>query len=122
MEKTNNKKRKIEHISNEEPESQGLTQAKSEKKLKKANDDKLLNHEEEKKTSNNKMHRIILWFRNDLRLHDNAIINFAMKHKAAHKEVVPVYSFDSRFFQKEVPKWGTRKAGLIRTKFILESV
>jgi len=49
--------------------------------------------------------------RNDLRLHDNYAFNAAVKQVAANKadEVLPVYCFDPRFFQKSM--WGTPKTG-----------
>lgn len=78
--------------------------------------------EEEIKLTNKKMKRIILWFRNDLRLHDNPVLNYAASLESKHKEIVPVYCFDPRFFTQRVEKYQTRKCGLIRTRFILESV
>ena len=45
------------------------------------------------------MHRIILWFRNDIRLHDNAIIDWVLKQPAVqYKEVLPVFCFDPRYY------------------------
>jgi len=66
------------------------------------------------------MHRIILWLRNDLRLHDNAVMNWAVNQSKT--EVVPVYCFDPRFHQRQVKTWDIRKCGLIRTKFEIQSV
>lgn len=72
------------------------------------------------------MHRIILWFRNDLRLHDNPAISYAMKSVAARQEktqVIPVFCFDPRFYTKAEPRFlMQRKSGIHRTKFSLESV
>lgn len=68
------------------------------------------------------MKRLILWFRNDLRLHDNPILHYAATHPSKNKVVLPLYCFDPRFFTKEVKKYGTRKCGLIRTRFMIESV
>ena len=48
-------------------------------------------------------HRVILWFRNDLRIHDNAVLNWAVNQKAKQREFVPVYCFDPRFFNEGVP-------------------
>jgi hypothetical protein len=44
---------------------------------------------------------MVLWFRNDLRLHDNAIVAEAVKAVRAKQvdEVVPVYCYDPRFFK-----------------------
>ena len=67
------------------------------------------------------MKRVILWFRNDLRLHDNYILEYARKINLKNKEVVPVFCFDPRIF-KTTTKYNTRKTGIIRAKFILETV
>jgi deoxyribodipyrimidine photo-lyase len=48
------------------------------------------------------MHRVILWLRNDLRLHDNPVMNWAAKQKVEMKEVLPVYCFDPRFYDRTV--------------------
>ena len=69
-----------------------------------------------------KKKRIILWFRNDLRIHDNVILNYAATKHRTDSEILPVFCFDPRFFTKQEPKWGTRKCGIVRTKFIIESV
>ena len=69
-----------------------------------------------------KKKRIILWFRNDLRIHDNVILNCAATKHCTNSEILPVYCFDPRFFTKEIPKWGIRKCGIVRSRFILESV
>ena len=73
------------------------------------------------------MHRVILWFRNDIRLHDNPIINWVLKQpKVPYMEVLPVFCFDPRFYSKtEKPMhetFNTRKTGIWRAKFQLESV
>jgi deoxyribodipyrimidine photo-lyase len=69
------------------------------------------------------MHRIILWLRNDLRMHDNPVIHWAASlPKLAYKEVLPVYCFDPRFYDRKVEKYQTKKCGLIRTRFNLETV
>ena len=64
------------------------------------------------------MIRSILWFRQDLRLHDNEALVEAIR---SSDELIPVYIFDPRQF---VPKtrFGTSKIGKARTLFILESV
>ncbi|MFT5834149.1 MAG: deoxyribodipyrimidine photo-lyase [Cognaticolwellia sp.] len=62
--------------------------------------------------------RVIVWFRQDLRLHDNEALHEAMKKG---DEIVPIYVFDERqFFGKT--KFGFQKTGKFRTKFILESI
>ncbi len=60
---------------------------------------------------------ILVWFRNDLRIHDNEILIEACK-KAS--KIIPIYCFDPRYFT-ETP-FGTLKTGVIRAKFLLESV
>jgi deoxyribodipyrimidine photolyase len=43
--------------------------------------------------------RAVLWFRNDLRVHDSAIVHRAGALAAAGAEVLPVYCFDPRHLQ-----------------------
>jgi deoxyribodipyrimidine photo-lyase len=62
--------------------------------------------------------RAIVWFRQDLRLHDNEALATALRMA---EEVVPVYIFDERVFLGET-RFGFRKVGPHRTRFILESV
>lgn len=71
---------------------------------------------------NNKMKRIIVWLRNDLRLHDNYCLDWAVKLKAARKEVLPVFSFDPRFTTNRVERYGIQKCGAIRARFLHETV
>ena len=63
--------------------------------------------------------RIILWLRNDLRLHDNYVMNWAMEQQGQGKEVLPVYCFDPRYFSEKESQtvYGTRKTGIIRARF-----
>ncbi|WP_247232646.1 DASH family cryptochrome [Telluribacter sp. SYSU D00476] len=61
--------------------------------------------------------RIIYWFRNDLRLHDNEAFLRATQEA---DEVVPVYVFDPRTFENT--DLGFRKTGLFRVRFLIESV
>jgi len=60
---------------------------------------------------------ILVWFRNDLRIHDNEILLEAIR-KA--DKVLPVYCFDPFYFTKNVA--GEPKTGNFRAKFLLESV
>ncbi|MCJ8210374.1 DASH family cryptochrome [Mucilaginibacter sp. RS28] len=60
---------------------------------------------------------ILVWFRNDLRVHDNEILLEATR-KA--DKVLPVYIFDPYYF-KLTPN-GTQKTGNTRAKFLIESV
>ncbi len=60
---------------------------------------------------------ILVWFRNDLRIHDNEVLLEATRKGDA---IVPVYCFDPRHYGPT--RYGTRKTGPIRAQFILESV
>jgi deoxyribodipyrimidine photo-lyase len=60
---------------------------------------------------------ILVWFRNDLRVHDNEILLEAVKRSA---NIVPVFCFDPRYFTDT--KYGTKKTGVFRAKFLLEGV
>jgi deoxyribodipyrimidine photo-lyase len=62
--------------------------------------------------------RAIIWFRNDLRLHDNEALATAMQ---LAPEVLPVFIFDERIFHGET-NYGFQRTGKYRAKFILESV
>lgn len=62
--------------------------------------------------------RIILWFRQDLRVHDNEALHEALQIDA---EIYPVYVFDERVFRGET-RFGFKKTGIHRARFILESV
>jgi deoxyribodipyrimidine photo-lyase len=61
--------------------------------------------------------KIILWYRNDLRIHDHEAL-----WKASEKtsEVVPVYIFDPRLFKEH--ELGFLKTGKFRHQFLIESV
>ncbi len=61
--------------------------------------------------------RILVWFRNDLRLHDNEMLVEAI---AKSDEILPVFCFDPRQF--ELTCYQTIKTGVIRTRFLLETV
>ena len=60
---------------------------------------------------------ILVWFRNDLRIHDNEVLLEATRKGDA---IVPVYCFDPRHYGPT--RYSTRKTGPIRAQFILESV
>jgi len=68
--------------------------------------------------------RVILWFRNDLRLHDNAIVDKATRSVASGdcKEVLPLYCFDPRMFDRPTEYGSPYKTGPHRAKFLVESV
>lgn len=61
----------------------------------------------------------ILWFRRDLRLHDNQALANALHHA---DEVLPVYIFDPRKWRGTLANTGLPKIGSHRAKFIIESV
>ena len=63
-------------------------------------------------------HRAIVWFRQDLRLHDNEAITTALRMA---EEVIPVFVFDERTF-RGTTRFGFPKTGKFRAQFILESV
>lgn len=60
---------------------------------------------------------ILVWFRNDLRIHDNEALLRAVEHA---ENVIPVYCFDPRHFGEGL--FGTKKTGVIRAAFMIESV
>ncbi|NER85368.1 MAG: hypothetical protein F6K42_38920, partial [Leptolyngbya sp. SIO1D8] len=61
--------------------------------------------------------KVLLWFRNDLRLHDHEPFHEALKSSA---QVIPVYCFDPRQLGKTA--FGFPKTGKFRAKFLIESV
>ncbi|MDX2099197.1 MAG: DASH family cryptochrome [Leptolyngbyaceae cyanobacterium bins.59] len=61
--------------------------------------------------------RILLWYRNDLRLHDHEPLVHALNQGA---EVIPIYCFDPRQFGKT--SFGFPKTGAFRAQFLLESL
>ncbi len=61
----------------------------------------------------------IVWFRQDLRLHDNEALTEAIQHC---DKIIPVYVFDERMFLGKTRQFGFAKTGKYRAKFILESI
>ncbi|NEP15915.1 MAG: DASH family cryptochrome [Leptolyngbya sp. SIO4C1] len=61
--------------------------------------------------------RILIWFRNDLRLHDHEPLHRALEQNA---QIIPVYCFDSRQFGTTA--FGFEKTGGYRAQFLRESV
>jgi deoxyribodipyrimidine photo-lyase len=61
--------------------------------------------------------RILIWYRNDLRLHDHEPMYRALQ---LQRSVIPVYCFDVRQFGKT--SFGFPKTGSFRAKFLQESV
>lgn len=60
---------------------------------------------------------ILVWFRNDLRIHDNEILSEAVNKGDI---VIPVYFFDPRYFGEN--RLGFKNTGILRARFLLESV
>ena len=63
------------------------------------------------------MHRVLLWFRTDLRLSDNLALQAALKES---DEIVPLYIFDEQWLGKD--QWGFQRTGPYRMQFLLESL
>jgi deoxyribodipyrimidine photo-lyase len=61
--------------------------------------------------------RILLWYRNDLRLHDHQPLTQALAEGAS---IIPVYCFDDRHFGQT--RFGFPKTGAFRSQFLLESI
>eukprot|EP01031_Cornospumella_fuschlensis_P045298 gene45298-55417_t len=65
--------------------------------------------------------RIVVWFRNDLRVHDNPVLSAAHSlAKASSTDFVCLYCFDPRHFVNT--PYGNKKTGPFRAQFLLESV
>ncbi|MEA5511304.1 DASH family cryptochrome [Crocosphaera sp. UHCC 0190] len=60
---------------------------------------------------------ILIWYRNDLRIHDHEALGQAIQEKAL---IIPFYCFDTRQFQ--TTSCGFPKTGNFRGKFLLESL
>ena len=63
------------------------------------------------------MNTSIVWFKTDLRLHDNETLIRAIEQS---DEIIPVYCFDDSHYQ--ITEYGFRKTGNFRTQFLLESL
>lgn len=59
----------------------------------------------------------IVWFKTDLRLHDNEALTKAIQHSSS---VIPVYCINPNEFTQT--KFGFKKTGKYRAKFLLESL
>lgn len=62
--------------------------------------------------------RAIVWFRQDLRIHDNEALLDAI---ASADEIIPVYVFDDRVFKGQT-EYGFPKTGKHRARFIIEAI
>ena len=63
------------------------------------------------------MKTAILWFKNDLRLHDNETLVRVLEQ---NERIIPVYCFDEAHFQNTT--YGFQKTGAFRAQFLLESL
>jgi deoxyribodipyrimidine photo-lyase len=63
------------------------------------------------------MRTSIVWFKTDLRLHDNETLLKAIEQS---DEIIPVYCFDETHFK--TTEFGFQKTGNFRTQFLLESL
>jgi deoxyribodipyrimidine photo-lyase len=63
------------------------------------------------------MKTAIVWFKTDLRLHDNETL---LKAIAQGEQIIPVYCFDDAHF--ETTQFGLKKTGSFRAQFLLESL
>jgi deoxyribodipyrimidine photo-lyase len=63
------------------------------------------------------MNRALVWFKTDLRLHDNETLIKAMSQ---YDEIIPVYCFDDNHFK--TTNFGLKKTGSFRAQFLIESL
>ncbi|MCB0383017.1 MAG: DASH family cryptochrome, partial [Psychroserpens sp.] len=59
----------------------------------------------------------LVWFRNDLRVQDNTVLNTAIRN---HKSVIAFYCFDPEHFH--TTSYGFRKTEKFRAKFLIETI
>ncbi|MFZ1677441.1 MAG: DASH family cryptochrome [Saprospiraceae bacterium] len=64
------------------------------------------------------MIRSILWFRQDLRLHDNEALQDAIR---SSDELMPIFIFNPKDFKTKTI-YGTSKTGISRVRFLIESI
>jgi deoxyribodipyrimidine photo-lyase len=64
--------------------------------------------------------RLLIWYRNDLRLHDHEPLHRASDRTLGASQIIPVYCFDPRQFG--TTSYGFPKTGAFRTQFLLESI
>lgn len=62
--------------------------------------------------------KILIWFRNDLRIHDHEVLHKALQKKDT--QIIPFYCFDERHYQDTA--LGFPKTDTFRAKFIIEAV
>ncbi len=61
--------------------------------------------------------RVLIWYRNDLRVHDHEPMYRGLQEKAL---IIPCYCFDRRQF--DTTSFGFPKTGKYRAQFLLESI
>lgn len=59
----------------------------------------------------------LVWFTNNLRVNDNAVLNRAIKN---HKQIIGLFCFDPRHF--ETSTFGFRKTEKFRAKFLIQTI
>ena len=59
----------------------------------------------------------LVWFGNDLRIHDNDVLSLAVKN---HSKVIGFYSIDPSLFKEN--EFGFKKMDVFRAQFLLESL
>lgn len=59
----------------------------------------------------------LIWFRNDLRVHDNTVL-FEARKTADH--LIAIYCFDPKYFEND--RFGFKKTEKYRAKFLIETV
>lgn len=66
----------------------------------------------------------ILWFRNDLRVHDNLLLNQTIEllEKKKIDKILPIYCYDKDLFLGKSRLAKLPRCGLIRRNFIIECV
>ena len=67
----------------------------------------------------NQKKRALVWFRQDLRLHDNQALQKALEEA---DEVIPVYVFDDRTFLGKTRDFNFPKTDKFRAKFVIECI
>jgi len=67
--------------------------------------------------------KALVWFRNDLRVRDNAILNIISQQQTSsttYSEIICLYCFDPRYCRST--HYSKHKTGIYRSKFIIEYV
>ena len=74
--------------------------------------------------SKNKQRIGILWFRNDLRVHDNLLLNQTIEllEKKKIDKILPIYCYDKDLFLGKSRLAKLPRCGSIRRNFIIECV